>query len=137
MSASRLLLAFLLVCWITSCKNLTEQSEILAIEGIVTLHDTNQLGTDWSRSTTFVAQMPAEPDNLHPTNGSSAQRSELFVYLHRFLVTNSHGNGLEPDLIESLPQVDPDNKTYHYRLKKEITWDDGKPLTAEIGRAHV
>ena len=112
----------------TSDKLLTNS---VSADGNILLPDTHFVPASWSKSNTLVVQLTTEPDNLHPTNGTSGQRAELFAFLHRFIVTTAHGNGLEPDLVESFPAISADGLTYSYRLKPGIVWDDGSPLTAE------
>ena len=123
-------LAFALVTLASACKFSTNTAELSVIQGIVTLQDTTAPDSTWNSSPTLVLQITAEPDNLHPTNGTSGQRSEIFGYIHRYLVTTNSASGLSPDLLQSLPAVSNDGCTFKYRLREGITWDNGEPVTA-------
>jgi peptide/nickel transport system substrate-binding protein len=88
--------------------------------------------SDWSTENTVVFHWRGEPDNLHPTNGASQPRMNVFDYTQRFLVRLDYETlKLTSDLCESLPVESSDGLTYSYTLKSGITWDDGKPLTAD------
>ena len=133
MNLNRALLSLLLpiISLLLSCDRKESLPLVETGNGKIYLADTNRVDPSWSNENKLVIQLTAEPDNLHPTNGTSGQRAELFVLIHRFLVTTALGNGLQPDLLEALPTVSSDGLTYSYRLKSGITWDDGSPLTAE------
>jgi peptide/nickel transport system substrate-binding protein len=133
MNLNRALLPLLLsiLFQLTSCDRKEDLPLVETGNGKIYLKDTNRVSPSWSNDNKLVIQLTAEPDNLHPTNGTSGQRAELFALIHRFLVTTATGNGLQPDLLEALPTVSSDGLTYSYRLKSGITWDDGSPLTAE------
>jgi peptide/nickel transport system substrate-binding protein len=47
------------------------------------------------------------------------------------LLKYDNQQNLVPDLAESLPQISSDQKTYTIKLKPNLKWQDGKPLTAE------
>ena len=88
--------------------------------------------SDWSTDNVVVFHWRGEPDNLHPTNGGSQPRMVVFDYTQRFLVRLDYETlKLTSDLCESLPTESADGLTYSYTLKSGITWDDGKPLTAD------
>jgi peptide/nickel transport system substrate-binding protein len=88
--------------------------------------------SDWSTENVVVFHWRGEPDNLHPTNGASQPRMTVFDYTQRFLVRLDYETlKLTSDLCESLPTESADGLTYSYTLKSGITWDDGKPFTAD------
>ncbi len=72
-----------------------------------------------------------EPDNLHPTNGLSSLRSELFLYSQIYLTTiNPETNKIVPWLAESLPVFNDATNEFAFKLRKDITWDNGDAVTA-------
>ena len=72
------------------------------------------------------------PDNLHPTNGISAPRSEILQYTQRTLLYIDYANQkVVPGLVKSLPEISDDGLQYTYILRDNIRWDDGKLLTAD------
>lgn len=88
--------------------------------------------SDWSTENVVVFHWRGEPDNLHPTNGASQSRIMIFDYTQRFLVRLDYQTlEMIPDLCAELPEESSDGLTYSYKLKQGVTWDDGKPLTAD------
>ncbi len=80
----------------------------------------------------LVSHCVSEPDDLHPTNGASATRAEINLYIHASLLKLDYKTGqLIPCLATSLPQTSADGLNYTFELKPDITWDDNKPITAE------
>lgn len=72
-----------------------------------------------------------EPDNLHPTNGLSSLRSELFLYSQVYLITiNPENNELMPWLAKSLPVFNEESNEFSFKLRKDIKWDNGDVVTA-------
>jgi peptide/nickel transport system substrate-binding protein len=87
---------------------------------------------DWSTKNQVVVQWLAEPDQLHPNNGLSAAKNELFIYLHSFLLlVDLRTNQLTPVLAESLPEISSDGMKIKFRLKNFARWDDGTGITAD------
>jgi len=65
---------------------------------------------------------------LAPSNGVDMDLSRLvFAQLLKFDET---GN-LTGDLAQGLPDVSPDQKTFTIKLKPNLKWQDGKPITAD------
>lgn len=88
--------------------------------------------SDWSTDNIVVFQWRGEPVTLHPTNGADQARIMTFDYTQRFLVRLDYQTlQLVPDLCKTLPIESADGLTYQYTLKTGITWDDGKPFTAD------
>ncbi|MBL7927848.1 MAG: hypothetical protein JNL47_00020 [Bacteroidia bacterium] len=87
---------------------------------------------DWSKEHNVVVQWLAEPDQLHPNNGLSSSKNELFLYLHSFLLlVDLRTNDLTPVLAESLPEVSNNGMRVKFRLRKEARWDDGSRITSD------
>jgi ABC-type transport system substrate-binding protein len=94
--------------------------------------DTTAIDPSWSKSNTLVYQTTSEPDNLHPTNGSSSPRSEINIYLHMALIRTDLANQVVvPALVKSMPAIDASGLEYTYELREEPRWDNGSPLTTD------
>lgn len=65
---------------------------------------------------------------LAPVNGPDM---DLVKIIYSGLYKYDEGEKLVPDLAEAMPEVSADQKQYKIRLKKNITWHDGKPFTAD------
>jgi peptide/nickel transport system substrate-binding protein len=99
---------------LTSCSTADKPKENKTKENIVVYHT---LG---------------EPDGMHPINDNSGQRNEINTYTNVFLImTDVRNNEPLPCLASGLPEVSEDGKTYSYKLRTDIKWDDGTPVTAE------
>lgn len=93
--------------------------------------DTARSDLSWSKENTVVIHILNEPDNLHPTNGRSSIRGLINNYIHKTLMrVNLRTLDLEPELVEDLPEISDDKLKFTYRLRKDIRWDDGVPVTA-------
>ncbi len=94
--------------------------------------DAETILSSWSNKNTIVSHVTAEPDNLHPTNGNSVPRSEIFQYTQRTLMYIDFANQkIIPGLVKSMPEISPDGLRYKYELRDGIQWDDGTPLSAD------
>lgn len=83
-------------------------------------------------SNTLVVHILQEPENLHPTNGStSALGLEINMYTHLSLMKiNYKTNELLPCIVKSLPIISSDGLNFTYELKDSLTWDDNTAVTA-------
>lgn len=83
------------------------------------------------QNNTLVVQLLSEPEDLHPTNGSSAVRAELNLYTHLSLLRINYETGeLLPCLVKNLPLISKDGLSYTYEIKEDISWDNNSPITA-------
>ncbi len=76
---------------------------------------------------------PDHLNNLLWSGGEARVYAKLFHC--PFLLTEAADRGegpfhVVPEAAEALPEVLPDGKTYRYRLKAGLTWEDGVPVTA-------
>lgn len=124
-------LFILFACGILSCKEEKKKSVLPQVaEAIVKFEDAKKFHADWNPENTLVSHLTGEPENLHPTNGSSGPRSEIITYLHDYLIkVDPETQELIPSMVESLPVEGQDGLTYEYTLKKNYHWDDGQPLS--------
>lgn len=124
------LLVFLLV--LISCSDKSRDQSSVVFNANVRFADSDTFSENWSRQNTVVYHTISEPDNLHPTNGNSTPRSEIFLYTQQYLINTDYANlSLAPGLVEALPDVSADGLEYSYTLRSGVRWDDGSPLTAE------
>ncbi len=97
----------------------------------IQLEDADKPLPTWSDKNTLVYHTIAEPDNLHPTNGTSAMRNEIFQYIHRTLVHLDYRSlELTNGLLKSIPVLNEDGTEYLCELRDEVRWDDGAPITS-------
>ena len=80
---------------------------------------------------TLVKAESAEPENLNYYTSTSAAASRYLDYIYEPLVSYDFKTWKydRPVLAEKF-EISPDKKTYTFYLHKNITWQDGKPLTA-------
>lgn len=98
----------------------------------VSFADTDTFLNGWSTDNAVIMHWLGEPATLHPTNENNANRHFLAQYMHATLLAlNLETLELEPDVAAALPEVSTDGLTYTYTIRKEATWDDNSPVTAE------
>lgn len=82
---------------------------------------------DW-----LVIHSLSDPENLNPLTSNDAGASAVLGWIFPALVRIDQTTlALEPALARALPEVSPDRLTYTYTLRDDVTFSDGKPLTAE------
>jgi peptide/nickel transport system substrate-binding protein len=80
---------------------------------------------------TLVVHILHEPEDLHPTNGTSALRAEINLYTQLSLLKIDYKTSeLLPCIAKALPIVSEDGLKYTYEIKDELAWDDKTPITA-------
>ena len=71
-------------------------------------------------------------DNLNPFIGYTETAYEVFSQNYEFLVERRPQDfGPGPDGVAESWESSPDGKTWTFHLHKNITWQDGQPLTAD------
>ncbi len=82
---------------------------------------------DW-----LVIHSLSDPENLNPLTSNDAGASAVLGWIFPALVRIDQNTlALEPLLARELPEVSADHLTYTYRLRDDVTFSDGAPLTAE------
>ena len=116
--------------FLTTCMD-KKESSLTQITGISSkIEDERNMNVDWSKENTVVVHTISDPDNLHPTNGNSAPRSEIMLLTQRsILYTDFENQTMIAGLVMKSPQAMPDGLTYIYELKSGPTWDDNSPFT--------
>ncbi len=96
------------------------------------IEDAKNIEKDWRKDNNLIVHWIGEPDDMHPTNGTSAARSEISFYTQVTLLRfDFHTQGFSPQLAKSTPKISADALEYTYELREDLTWDDGSPITAE------
>jgi peptide/nickel transport system substrate-binding protein len=81
--------------------------------------------------TTFRVGWLLEPDNLNPFIGLLGQDYEIWHLNYDFLVGfDAKDLSPKPELAESW-QVSDDGRTWTFKIRQGVKWQDGEPLTAE------
>jgi len=127
-------LVFLLLPSLISCSNNRKDAlqEQIIFTSSKSFPDTTAFDPSWSKENTLVYHTISDPDNLHPTNGSSSPRSEINLYIHLGLVaTDIKNQVVVPSLVKSLPDINEAGLEYTYELREEPKWDDGSSLSVE------
>jgi oligopeptide transport system substrate-binding protein len=75
--------------------------------------------------------LTTEPDTIDPGRASFLEEIEVIMRVFSNSYTFDSNAKLIPDQAEAAPQLSPDGKTITVKLKKGLTWSDGKPLTAK------
>ena len=71
----------------------------------------------------------SEPDSLDPLRGQFASAALLYKQLHAPLTEYSPSGGLAPGLAMTWRSADA--RRWRFRLRGDLVWSDGAPLTAE------
>ncbi len=86
---------------------------------------------DEKKDNIVMSHIINEPDNLHPTNGLSSLRGEIFLYSQVYLLTgNPNKNELMPWLAKTLPIFDEKTNEFLFDLREDIKWDNGDVVNA-------
>jgi peptide/nickel transport system substrate-binding protein len=84
-----------------------------------------------SAPTAFRVGWLLEPDNLNPFIGLLGQDYEIWHLNYDFLVGFAAKDlSPKPELAESWT-VSPDGKTWTFKIRQGVKWQDGQPLTAK------
>jgi peptide/nickel transport system substrate-binding protein len=79
-----------------------------------------------------VEGLVGQPRFINPVlAGSSSVDSDLSRLMYEPLIKFDKDLNLVPGLAENLPEVSADQKTYTLKLKQNLKWQDGKPITAD------
>ncbi len=98
----------------------------------IAIPDAEEFLPGWSTQNQLIYHTIAEPDNLHPTNGTSAMRNEIFQFVHCTLLHLDYRTlEITTGLLKELPVSLSDGISYECILRNEPRWDDGSPITAE------
>jgi len=132
-----IVLIFIALTFLVGCNgnNKHQQKENITISDsikCVKKDDSKDFLPAWSKKNIIVYQVLGEPDGLHPTNGNSALRFEMNLYMHGFLnMVNLEKLDINAGIAKTMPIISDDQLIYSYELRDEPKWDDGKQLTVD------
>jgi peptide/nickel transport system substrate-binding protein len=77
-----------------------------------------------------------EPKSLNPVLDGSADAGDLSMFIYSYAIRYDGRGNPVPDALSEIPtvangDVSKDGKTLVYKLRHNITWQDGKPLTCQ------
>lgn len=79
----------------------------------------------------LIVHIPQEPEDIHPTNGSSALRAELNLYTQLSLLKINYQSGeLIPCVAKQLPTISSNGLFYNYQLDSNLTWDNKQSISS-------
>src|SRR6266550_5000349 len=82
---------------------------------------------DW-----LVTHALSDPEQLNPLTSSDATASEIIAYIFQSLLTRDPRSlELEPLVSESRPIISEDKRVYTFKLRHDVRFQDGQPLTGE------
>lgn len=81
---------------------------------------------DW-----VIINLLGEPESLNPYTSTSATATRIYNYIYEAFLQFERQPpwDLVPLLIDSMPEVTEDHLIYTWRLRRDIHWHDGKPMT--------
>ncbi|MFI5314253.1 MAG: peptide-binding protein [Myxococcota bacterium] len=82
---------------------------------------------DW-----LVMHSLADPESLNPLTANDAGASAVLSWIFPPLIRVDNATlELAPSIAKSLPEVSADHLVYQYTLREDVTFSDGKPVTAD------
>jgi len=82
---------------------------------------------DW-----LVAHSLSDPEQLNPLTSSDAAASEVLGYIFEGLLTRDPRTlQLKPYIAEARPLISEDKLTYTFKIRRDVHFQDGRPLTGE------
>lgn len=96
-------------------------------DGSSTADDSTPVKGDW-----IVVHQLSDPEGLNPLVTNDASSSAIFNHVYEKLLDfDFETTDLYPVIAEARPTVSEDHLTYTFKIRKGITFSDGKPLTAK------
>jgi len=91
-------------------------------------HDSGKPTTgDW-----LVIHSLSDPEQLNPLTSSDATASEILGFIFQSLLSRDPRSlELKPLIAESRPVISADKRVYTFKLRRDVRFQDGKPLTGE------
>ncbi len=121
----------LLALFLYSCGGNNQNKTTQKDDGSVLMPPVDTVGAvvgDW-----VIHRELADPQKLNPTTVQDATGQEYTLYIFEKLLFAADRSTMDPIpwLAESMPDVSPDHLVYTFKLKKNITFSNGKPLTGD------
>jgi peptide/nickel transport system substrate-binding protein len=89
-----------------------------------------QLALSQSRKDSVVLAMALEPPGLDPTAGAASAIAEITQYNVYETLTKINSDGTVSPLLAESWEVSPDLKTYTFKLRKGVKFQNGEPFNA-------
>ena len=83
------------------------------------------------RKDSIVLGMALEPPGLDPTAGAAAAIAEIVQYNVLETLTKIHADGSVTPLLAESWEVSPDLKTYTFKLRRGVKFQNGEPFNAQ------
>jgi peptide/nickel transport system substrate-binding protein len=83
------------------------------------------------KKSSIVLGMALEPPGLDPTAGAAAAIAEIVQYNVLETLTKINSDGKVTPLLAESWEVSPDLKTYTFKLRKGVKFQNGEPFTAQ------
>jgi peptide/nickel transport system substrate-binding protein len=85
---------------------------------------------------TWIDDMPAVPTSLLPLGASTVYANIIDQALYTPILYGDSKGQVHPGLLKEIPTVEngdvsPDFRTFTFKLRPNLQWSDGQPLTAE------
>ncbi len=132
---NRLLSGLFFISILSLACHSTDKSDLptsINLSPVIHLNDTPTVNPSWSKENTIVSHLTSEPDNLHPSNGGSSPRDEIFLHTQAYLlITDFEKQEIAPGLVTTMPVVSADGLHYTYTLRDDPRWDNGQSLSIE------
>jgi peptide/nickel transport system substrate-binding protein len=124
---SVLIILFLILVFALSCGKKGGDGENKILGEILAPVDTNGAVTgDW-----IIKREMSDAEKLNPVVTNDATAEEIYTLIYESLTDMNYENYEQVPRISSLAEVSPDLLSYTYKLNKNVTFSDGRPLTGE------
>lgn len=123
------ILSILSVIIFFSCGNkrtITDDSSIISSDTLPPPDMEDAIYGDW-----IIKREMSDAEKLNPVVTNDATAEGIYTYIFEALNDMDYEKFEQIPRIASLPEVSPDLMTYTYKLNKNVTFSDGKPLTGE------
>ena len=75
--------------------------------------------------------LSSEPDSLDSSKSSSAASFDIMNATQEGLYRLDNSGKPQPAIAKEMPEISSDGLTYTIRLKEDVQWADGTPVTAQ------
>jgi peptide/nickel transport system substrate-binding protein len=118
----------LVTVYISSCgKSEQKKNDVVVKDSELAPIDTSgAVYGDW-----IIRREMADAEKLNPIVTNDAAAQDVYLLIYESLNNQDNETYEYIPWIASLPEVSADHITYTYKLRKDVKWSDGKPLTGE------
>lgn len=87
--------------------------------------------TDGAEGQILIVNNTSEPGSLDPALAQGTHESYLLNHLFTGLLRYDKDGNLAPGMAKEMPTVSEDGLTYTFKLKDDVKWSNGDPVTAK------